>query len=68
MKQLVVILAVVAFAGCGVETATTAATGAAIKAKEMEQAKKTMDDVKQKLDEANELARQREEKGKEAAQ
>ena len=68
MKQLVVIFAVVALAGCGVETATTAATGAAIKAKEMEQAKKTMDDVQQKLSEANELARQREEKGKEAAQ
>jgi len=68
MKRLIVVFAFAALAGCGVEVATTAATGAAIKAKEMEQAKKTMDDVKQKLDDAAELARQREEKVKDAAQ
>jgi hypothetical protein len=63
MKRLIVVIAVAALAGCGIETA---ATGAVIKAKEMEQAKKTMDDVKQKLNDATELTRQREEKEKEA--
>jgi len=67
MKRLITVIAVAALAGCGVETATTAATGAAIKAKELEQAKKTMDDVKQKLNDATELARQREEQGKKDA-
>lgn len=68
MKKLIVVIAVAALAGCGVETATTAATGAAIKAKEMEKAKNTVQDVKQKLNDATELARQRDEKGKEADQ
>ena len=68
MKQLIVVIAVAALAGCGVEVATTAATSAAIKAKQVEQAKNTVQDVKQKLNDANELARQREEKGKEADQ
>lgn len=66
MKELIVVIAVALLAGCGVETATTAATGVAIKAKEIEQAKNTMENVKQKLNDANELARQREEKEKEA--
>ena len=39
--------------GCGVETATTAATGAAIKKQEMEQAKKTQEQFQQKLEQAN---------------
>ena len=68
MSRLIALIAVAALAGCGVETATTAATGAAIKAKEIEQAKNTVQDVKQKLNDANELVRQREEKGKEADQ
>ena len=40
MKRIVVIFTIAALAGCGAETATTAATGAAIKKQEMEQAKK----------------------------
>lgn len=66
MKHLIVVIAVAALVGCGVEVATTAATGAAIKAKELEKAKNTMQDVKQKLDAASELTRQQEEKAKEA--
>ena len=31
MHRLIVVIAIAALAGCGVETATTAATGAAIK-------------------------------------
>jgi len=62
MRQLIVILAVAAFAGCGVETATTAATGAAIKAKEMEEAKKTQEQVQRKIGQAMEQTQQRAEK------
>ena len=46
------VAAVVALAGCGVETATTAATGAAIKQQEVDQGKKTMEQAKQKLEQA----------------
>ena len=62
MRQLIVILAVAALAGCGVETATTAATGAAIKAKEMEEAKKTQEQVQRKIGQAMEQTQQRAEK------
>ncbi|MDP2828582.1 MAG: hypothetical protein Q8O37_08240 [Sulfuricellaceae bacterium] len=50
---------------CGVDVATTAATQAQLKAKEVEEAKKTMDQFQQKLDTANqaqELAREAAEK------
>lgn len=38
---------------CGIEVASTAATQAQLKAKEAEEAKKTMDQLKQKIDEAS---------------
>ncbi|OGA26078.1 MAG: hypothetical protein A3I02_00025 [Betaproteobacteria bacterium RIFCSPLOWO2_02_FULL_67_26] len=41
-----------ALAGCGVETATTAATSAAIKQQEVDQGKKTMEQAKQKVEQA----------------
>lgn len=52
MRRILICAALSVLAGCGVETATTAATGAAIKKQEIEQAKKTQDDAKQKLDQA----------------
>lgn len=58
MRQLIAVLAVGALAGCGVETATTAATGAAIK-KEAEQGKKTLEQVQQKIDRAMDETQQR---------
>ena len=51
-KRLLCLLAIAALAGCGVETATTAATGAAIKKQEVEQGKKTMEHAQQQLDQA----------------
>jgi hypothetical protein len=54
MKQIVVIFTVAVLAGCGAETATTAATAAAARKQEMEQAKKTQEAVRQKLDQATE--------------
>ena len=55
------IAALAAIAGCGVDTATTAATGAAIKKQEMDQGKKTMEQMQQKLDQANQQVQQRSE-------
>lgn len=51
MKYFLV-AACLALAGCGVETATTAATGAAIKKQEVEQGKKTMEHAQQKIGQA----------------
>jgi len=50
---------IVALAGCGLETASTAATGAAIKKQELEQGKKTMSEAQQKIGQAVELQQQR---------
>ena len=58
----IVLFAFAAFAGCGVETATTAATGAAIKKREVEEGKKTMEQAQQKIGQAMEQAQQRADK------
>ena len=62
MHKLIVIFALAALAGCGVETATTAATGAAIKKQEVEEGKKTMEQAQQKVGQAMEQVQQRAEK------
>lgn len=53
------IVLVFALAGCGVETAGTAATAASIKQKELEEAKKSQDRAQQKIDQAQQLMQQR---------
>ena len=53
------IVALAAIAGCGVETATTAATGAAIKKQEIEEGKRTQDRAQQKIDQMQEQMQQR---------
>jgi len=50
MKTLLVIAAAAALAGCGVETASTAATAASIKKQELEEGQKTMQRAQQKID------------------
>jgi NifU-like protein involved in Fe-S cluster formation len=62
MKQLILVFAIAALAGCGVEIATTAATGAAIKKQEIEEGKKTMEQMQQKIGQAMEQTQQRAEK------
>jgi outer membrane biogenesis lipoprotein LolB len=52
MKTFLALIAMAALAGCGVDVATTAATGASIKQQELEQAKKTMQGAQQKIDAA----------------
>ena len=61
------IVALAAIAGCGVETATTAATGAAIKKQEMDQGKKTLEQSQQKVEQAAQQMQQRAEQGRDAA-
>jgi NifU-like protein involved in Fe-S cluster formation len=59
MRLWTILAATLALAGCGVETATTAATGAVIKKQELEQGRKTMEQMQQKLDQANQQVQQR---------
>lgn len=52
MKRAMLFLAVFLCNGCGVETASTAATAGAIKRQEIEQGKKTMDQAQQKINQS----------------
>lgn len=69
MTGFFALLFVLLIAGCGVETATTAATSAEIKRRELEAAKKNLDAAKQKIEQSTqqalERASQTEEKSKE---
>ena len=67
MKSLIAVLVAAVLAGCGVETASTAATAAAIKKQEMEQAKKTMEQAQQKVGQAVEQMQQSAQRGSENA-
>jgi hypothetical protein len=62
MKILIVSIAAAAcaaLAACGLDVASTAATGAAIKKQELEQGKKNMEQAQQKIDQAMQLQQQR---------
>jgi curli biogenesis system outer membrane secretion channel CsgG len=59
MKTLLVLAAAAALAGCGVEAVGTAATAASIKKQELEQGKKTMEQMQQKIDATMQQAQQR---------
>jgi hypothetical protein len=68
MKPLALLCLAAALAGCGVETATTAATSAEIKRREMEAAKKNLEQATHKIEQSTrqtlERAAQSEEKSK----
>jgi outer membrane biogenesis lipoprotein LolB len=68
MKKLVAALAAALLTGCGVETASTAATAAAIKKQEMEQGKKTMEQAQQKIGQAAEQMQQSAQRGSDNAE
>ena len=53
------VLGLAMLAGCGVETATTAATGAAIKKQELDAGKKTMDALQKKIEESMQQSQKR---------
>ena len=59
MRQTMLVLAITVLAGCGVDTATTAATGAAIKKQEIEEAKKNQERAQQKIDQMQGQMQQR---------
>jgi methyl-accepting chemotaxis protein len=58
MTRFIFLIAGAALAGCGVETASTAATAAALKKQEIEQGKKTMEQAQQKIGNAMEQMQQ----------
>ena len=67
MKQIITAIAIAALAGCGVETASTAATAAAVKKQEIEQGKKTMEQMQQNIGKAMEQTQQSTERADDAA-
>jgi hypothetical protein len=52
MKRFIAMAACALVAACGVETAGTAATGAAIKKQELEEGKRTQQRANEKIDQA----------------
>lgn len=58
MRTLITIAACAALAACGLDVASSAATGAAIKKQELEQGKKTMEQAQRKIDQAMQLQQQ----------
>jgi hypothetical protein len=67
MRIPVALVVIAALAGCGVETATTAATVAAAKKQEIEQGKKTMDQMQQNVGKAMEQVQRDAERKEEAS-
>ena len=59
MHKLIVAFALAALTGCGVETATTAATGAVVKKQEVEEGKKTMEQAQQRVGKAMDAMQER---------
>jgi hypothetical protein len=59
MKHVILVGAVILLAGCGVDTATTAATGASIKKQEMEEGKRSQERAQQKIDQMQEQMQNR---------
>jgi hypothetical protein len=59
MKTLLVIAAVAALAGCGLDTATSAATAGSIKKTELQEGQKTMQRAQEKIDAATQQMQQR---------
>ena len=51
-KLFVIVFGAVLLAGCGAETASTAATAAAVKKQEIEQGRQTMEQVQQRVGES----------------
>jgi cellobiose-specific phosphotransferase system component IIA len=59
LTSLVTLAGLALLSGCGADTAASAAAGAAIRKQEMEQAQKTIEQAKEKIDQAMQLERER---------
>jgi type IV pilus biogenesis protein CpaD/CtpE len=62
VKNLIALAAAALLAGCGVDTASTAATAAALKKQEIEQGRKTMDQMQNNIGQTMDQAAQRAER------
>ena len=67
MRVVSMVFVVCWLSACGVETVGTAATAAALKKQEIEQGKKTLEQVQQRLGQANQDLQQRTEQTNEAS-
>jgi hypothetical protein len=63
MRHLLVVAAVFLLAACGVDTATTAATGASIKKQEVEEGKRTQERAGQRIEQMQDQMRERAQQG-----
>jgi hypothetical protein len=59
IRDLVAVLAIAALAGCGADSLSAAATGAAIKKQELQQGQKTLERAQERIGQAMELQQQR---------
>lgn len=59
MKTILAVVALTALAGCGVDTATSAATAGSIKKTELQEGQRTLQRAQQKIDAAAEQMQQR---------
>lgn len=59
MRHIVLAGVLILLAGCGVDTASTAATGASIKKQELEEGKRAQDRAQQRIDQMQEQMQQR---------
>jgi hypothetical protein len=59
LTSLVTLTALALLSSCGADTAASAASGAMIKKQELEQAQKTLEESKQKVEQALEAQQQR---------
>ncbi|MCG2577893.1 hypothetical protein LZ012_12920 [Dechloromonas sp. XY25] len=66
MKSVAMLLVLGMLAACGVETASTAATSAALKKQELEQGRATVDKMQRDLEAVSKQAAQRSAQGDEA--
>jgi hypothetical protein len=67
MKRLIPLVAAAGLAACGVDTASSAATAAALKKQELEQGKKTQDQAQHKIGQAMEQLQQSQQNREDAA-
>jgi NifU-like protein involved in Fe-S cluster formation len=63
MKRFIILSAIAMLAGCGVETASTAATGAAIKKQEIQEGNKTQERMRKQVEQAADQSGQRAREG-----
>ena len=63
MRHFILALTTVILCGCGVDTATTAATGASIKKQEVEEGKRTQERAGQRIGEMQDQMQQRAQQG-----